>query len=98
MSNADGGKQNVVLTVHVGVVHDRFTPRAPAVVFVGAYAKLVGGVGFQVVNDGFAGWAGLVDPLPVPLSVADGVEPETGKRQIRKSMPGLPRECPSVLS
>lgn len=70
------------LTAHVGVVDDRFAPRAPAVVFVGAHAKLVGGVGFQVVDDGFAGWAGLVDPLPVPLSVADGVEPETRKRQI----------------
>lgn len=70
------------LTAHVGVVDDRFAPRAPAVVFVGAHTKLVGGVGFQVVDDGFAGWAGLVDPLPVPLSVADGVEPETRKRQI----------------
>lgn len=72
------------LTAHVGVVDDRFAPRAPAVVFVGAHAKLVGGVGLQVVDDGFAGWAGLVDPLPVPLSVADGVEPETKKRQITK--------------
>lgn len=74
----------ISLTAHVGVVEDRFTPRAPAVLFVGAYAKLVGGVGFQVVDDRFAGWAGLVDPLPVPLSVADGVEPETRKRQITK--------------
>lgn len=63
---------------------DRFTPRAPAVIFVGAYTKLVGSVGFQVVDDGFAGWAGLIDPLPVPLSVADGVEPETKKIQITK--------------
>lgn len=61
-----------------------FTPRAPAVIFVGAHAKLVGSVGFQVVDDGFAGWAGLIDPFPVSLSVADGVEPETKKIEITK--------------
>lgn len=77
-------EENLFLTAHVGVVDDRFAPRAPAVVFVGAYAKLVGSVGFQVVDDGFAGWAGLVDPFPVPLSVADGVEPATRKMQITK--------------
>lgn len=76
--------QNPLLTAHVGVVDDRFTPRAPTVVFVGADPKLVGGVGLQVVDDCFAGWAGLVDPLPVPLSVADGVEPGTRRRQITK--------------
>lgn len=86
------------LTVHVGVVDDWFAPRAPAVVFVGPHAKLVGGVGFQVIDDGFTGWAGLVDPLPVPLSVAYGVEPETGKRQIiiRKRKGNDPRTTEGV--
>lgn len=55
---------------------DRFAPRAAAVVLVGADAKLVRRVGFQVVDDRVAGRAGLVDPLPVPLPVADGVKPE----------------------
>lgn len=57
---------------------DRFTPHAAAVVLVGPDAKLVGRVGFQVVDDRVAGRAGLIDPLPVPLPVADGVEPEGG--------------------
>lgn len=65
-----------VLTTHVGVVDDRFAPSAPAVVLVGADAELVRRVGLQVVDDRVAGRAGLVDPLPVSLSVADGVEPE----------------------
>lgn len=64
------------LTTHVGVVNDWFAPRAPAVVLVGADAKLIGRVGLQVVDDCVAGGAGLVDPLPVPLPVADGVVPE----------------------
>lgn len=64
------------LTTHVGVVNDWFAPRAPAVVLVWADAKLIGRVGLQVVNDCVAGGAGLVDPLPVPLPVADGVVPE----------------------
>lgn len=74
---------------------DRFAPRAPAVVFVGAYAELVGGVGFQVVDDGFAGGAGLVDPLPVPLSVADGVEPNTREGAIKRDPRG-PRTTEGV--
>lgn len=59
---------------------NRFTPRAPTVILVGAHTKFVGCVGFQVVDDCFAGWAGLIDPLPVPFSVADGVEPKTRYR------------------
>lgn len=62
---------------------DQFAPRAAAVVLVGADAKLIWRVGFQVVDDRVAGWAGLIDPLPVPLSVADGVEP--GGRQGKES-------------
>lgn len=68
-------------TAHVGVVDDRFAPHAPAVVLVGPHAKLVGRVGLQVVDDRVAGGAGLIDPLPVPLSVADGVEPGARWRQ-----------------
>lgn len=66
--------KSLLLTAHVGVVDDRFAPRAAALVLVGADPELVGCVGFQVVDDGVAGGAGLVDPLPVPLSVADGVK------------------------
>lgn len=76
--------EKLILTTHVGVVDHRFAPCAPAVILVGANPKLVGGVGLQVVDDGFAGWAGLVDPVPVPLSVADGVEAESRKRPITK--------------
>lgn len=53
-----------------------FAPDAAAVVLVGADAELVRRVGLQVVDHGVAGRAGLIDPLPVPLPVADGVEPE----------------------
>lgn len=60
---------------------DRFTPHAPAVFLVGPDAKLVGRIGFKVVDDRVAGWAGLIDPLPVPLSVADGVEPKARGRE-----------------
>lgn len=66
--------KSLLLTAHVGVVDDRFAPHAAAVVLVGADPKLVGRVGFQVVDDCVAGRAGLVDPLPVSLSVADGVK------------------------
>ncbi len=66
----------MLLTAHVGVVDDRFAPHAAAVVLVGPDAKLVGCVGLQVVDDRVAGGACLVDPLPVPLPVADGVEPD----------------------
>lgn len=52
---------------------DWFTPCAPAVVLVGADAELVGCVGLQVVDNRVTGRAGLIDPLPVPLPVADGV-------------------------
>lgn len=72
-----------LLTAHVGVVDDWFTPRAPAVVLVGADAELVGRVGLQVVDDRVAGGAGLIDPLPVPLPVADGVIAEGGGQRDR---------------
>lgn len=68
-----------LLTAHVGVVDNRFAPHAAAVVLIGADAELVGRVGFQVINDCVACRACLVDPLPVPLSVADSVEPEGDK-------------------
>lgn len=60
---------------------DWLAPHAPAVVLVGPHAELVGRIGLQVVDDRVAGRAGLIDPLPVPLSVADGVEPEARQRQ-----------------
>lgn len=63
---------------------DWFAPHATAVVLVGADAELVGRVGFQVVDDRVTGWAGLIDPLPVPLPVANGVKPE-GRRGKGKS-------------
>lgn len=72
------------LTTHVGVVNDRFAPRAPAVVLVGADAKLVGRVGLQVVNDCVTGGASLVDPLPVSLPVADGVVPAHNQHHKRQ--------------
>lgn len=71
-----------MLTAHVGVVDDRFAPRATAVVLVGADGELVRRVGFQVVDDCVAGWTGLIDPLPVPLPVADSVEPAGRKSEL----------------
>lgn len=86
--STSGSKQNKIdqsLTTHVGVVDDRLAPCAPTVIFVGADAKLIWRVGLQIVNDRVAGRAGLVDPLPVPLPVADGVIPvgdgKTGNNQ-----------------
>lgn len=67
--------EKFVLTAHVGVVVDWLAPHAAVVVLVGSNAELIGRVGFQVVNDGVAGRTGLIDPLPVPLPVPDGVEP-----------------------
>lgn len=78
-------KINQSLTTHVGVVNDRLAPCAATVIFVGADTKLIWRVGLQVVDDRVAGGAGLVDPFPVPLPVADGVIPvgdrKTGKNQ-----------------
>lgn len=66
-------------------MNDRLAPCAPTVIFVGADAKLIWRVGLQVVDDCVAGGAGLVDPFPVPLPVADGVIPvgdgKTGNNQ-----------------
>lgn len=63
---------------YVGAVHDGFAPHPAALVFVGPDTELVLSVGFEVVDHGVAGGAGLIDPLPVPLSVTDCVEPERG--------------------
>lgn len=57
-------------------MNDRLAPCAPTVFFVGADSKLVWRVGLQIVDDRVAGGAGLVDPLPVPLPVADCVIPD----------------------
>lgn len=64
-----------IYTSHVGVVDHLFTPHSTAVVFVGSDAKLVGCVGFEVVNHSIGGRTGLIDPLPVSFSVADCVMP-----------------------
>lgn len=58
---------------------DWFAPCATAVILVGADAKLIRRVGFQVINDCVACWACLVDPIPVSLSVADSVESDGEK-------------------
>lgn len=65
-----------LLTAHAGAVVQRFAPQTAALVLVGTDAKLVWRVGLQVVNDRVAGGTRLVDPLPVPLPEADGVEPD----------------------
>lgn len=66
----------LLLTAHVGVVNDRLAPKAAAIILVGTNPKLVLGVGLQVIDHRVAGWTRLVDPLPVPLPVSDGVESE----------------------
>lgn len=62
-------------TPHVGAVDDGFAPHTTAVIFVGSDAKFVVSVRFQVVYDCVTGGARLIDPLPVPFSVADCVVP-----------------------
>lgn len=81
--------EKVLLTGRVGAVDDRFAPEAAAVVLVGANPELVLRVGLQVVDDGVTGRTGLVDPLPVPLPVADGVEPGAGRRTHTSSHVGF---------
>lgn len=67
-------------TSHVGVVDHWFTPHSTAVViFVGSDNKLVGCVGLEVVNHSIRGRTGLIDPLSVSFSVADGVIPVSKK-------------------
>lgn len=61
---------------------DRFAPHAAPVVLIGANTKLIWGVGLQVVHHCVTGRTCLVDPLPVPLSVADCVKPEGGENII----------------
>lgn len=70
--------EGAFLTARVGVVDDGFAPHAASVVLIGANAKLIWGVGLQVVHHRVTGRTRLVDPLPVPLSVADCVKPEGG--------------------
>lgn len=64
-----------VHTPHVDAMDHGFAPHAAAVVFVGSDAKFIVSVGFQVVDDCVTGGACLIDPLPVPFSVADCVVP-----------------------
>ena len=62
----------------VGVVDDRLAPRAGPIGPVGLHAKLIGCVGFEVIDDRVAGGAGLVVPLPVSLAVTHRVMPGGG--------------------
>lgn len=52
-------------------------PHSTTVVFVGSNTKFVGCVGLEVVDHSIRGGAGLVDPLPVSFSIADGVMPDS---------------------
>lgn len=63
----------VSITSHVGVMDHWFAPHSTTVVFVGSDTKFIGCVGLEVVDHSIRGGAGLVDPLPVPFSIADGV-------------------------
>ena len=71
-----------VLTSHVGVVNNRFAPETVLLILAGAHSKLVRRVRLQVVDHCVGGGTCLVDPLPVPLTVTHGVEPETGGRKL----------------
>lgn len=57
-------------------MEQRLAPQTGFPIRVGTDAKLVRRVGLQFVDDHVAGGTRLVDPLPVPLPVADGVEPD----------------------
>lgn len=65
------------------VVDDRLAPHSSAILGVGLHAELVDCVGPQVVNDRVAGRAGLVVPLPVPLTITHRVvsEPKTSETE-----------------
>lgn len=61
------------------VVNDRLAPHASAILRAGLDAELIDRVGLQIVNDRVASRAGLVVPLPAPLTVTHCVvsEPKT---------------------
>lgn len=63
-------------------MNDRLAPLSSAIFRAGLDTKLIDGVGLQVVNDCVTGWAGLVVPLPVPLTITHCVvsEPMTEKK------------------
>ncbi len=65
----------VSITSHVGVVDHWFAPNSTTVIFVGSDSKFVGCVGLEVVDYCIRCGAGLVDPLPVSFSIANGVMP-----------------------
>lgn len=60
-----------------------FAPHSVAIFRAGLDTKLIDCVGLQVVNDRVARWAGLVVPLPVPLTITHRVvsEPKTKMEQ-----------------
>lgn len=59
-------------------------PHSAAFLVVGSDTKLVGRVGLQVIDDHVAGGAGLLSPLPVPLTVTHCVVP--GSTQIEHNI------------
>lgn len=74
----------VSVTSHVGVVDHWFAPHSTTVIFVGSDAKFVGCVGLEVVDYGIRCGAGLVDPLPVSFSIANGVMPGSKTHRLFK--------------
>jgi len=76
----------VSVTSHVGVVDHWLAPHSTTVVFVGSDAEFIGCVGLEVVDNSIRGGAGLVDPLPVPFSIADGVMPGLKTQWLLKSL------------
>lgn len=66
------------------VVDDWLAPQSSAILRVGLDTKLIDCVGPQIVNDRVTSWAGLVVPLPVPLSITHRVVSETKTKQNMK--------------
>lgn len=76
----------VSVTSHVGVVDHWLAPNSTTVVFVGSDTKFIGCVGLEVVDYGIRSGAGLVDPLPVSFSIADGVMPGSKTHWLSKRL------------
>ena len=58
---------------------DWLAPGARPVRPIGLHTKLIGCVGFEVIDDRVAGGAGLVVPLPVSLTITHRVMPDMGR-------------------
>lgn len=66
---------------------DRLAPDPAAVLGIGLHAKLVDRVWLQVINDGVAGGARLVVPLPVPLTITNQIVPEPKQSKTKEVKP-----------